>query len=57
MSYNRTEVLNLFYELKETQTRREDKRLDLAIKCLEQGGSVRLALDILSGKVLRGIKE
>lgn len=57
MSYSRTEVLNIFYGLKETQTRREDKRLDLAINCLEQGGSVRLALDILSGKVLRGIEE
>lgn len=57
MSYTRAEVLNLFYELKETQTRREDKRLDMAIKCLEQGGSVRLALDILNGQVLRGIDD
>lgn len=57
MNYSRTEVLNIFYGLKETQIRREDKRLDMAIKCLEQGGSVHLALDILSGKILRGIKE
>ena len=54
MNYSRTEVLNIFYGLKETQTRREDKQLDMAIKYLEQGGSVRLALDILNGKVLRG---
>ena len=57
MNYTRTEVLNIFYGLKETQTRREDKQLDMAIKCLEQGGSVRLALDILNGKVLRGKEE
>jgi hypothetical protein len=44
-------LLKMLYELKETQTRREDKQLDKAIKACKDGHSQRLVLAILNGEI------
>lgn len=41
----------MLQELKETQTRREDKQLDAAIKALDNGYSDRVVLAILNGQI------
>lgn len=45
------ELLKMLYELKETQTRREDKVLDKAIEACKDGYPTRLVLAILNGEV------
>ena len=44
-------LLKMLYELKETQTRQEDKALDKAIEACKNGHSQRLVLAILNGEI------
>lgn len=44
-------LLKMLYDLKETQTRREDKALDKAIEACKNGHSQRLVLAILNGEI------
>jgi len=45
------ELLKLLYDLKDTQTRREDKQLDKAIEACKNGHSQHLVLAILNGEI------
>ena len=51
MAGKNDELLKMLYDLKETQTRREDKQLDKAIEACENGHSQRLVLAILNGEI------
>lgn len=44
-------LLKLLYDLKETQTRHEDKQLDKAIEVCKNGYSQRVVLAILNGEI------
>ena len=44
-------LLKMLYELKETQTRQEDKALDKAIEACKNGHSQHLVLAILNGEI------
>jgi len=48
------ELLEMLYDLKETQTRREDKALDKAIEACKNGHSQHLVLAILNGEIKVG---
>ena len=45
------DLLELLYELKETQTRKEDKQLDAAIYALKNGCTDSYAFKILNGEI------
>ena len=45
------ELLKMLYDLKETQTRREDKAVDKAIEACKNGHSPQLVLAILNGEI------